>query len=145
MWELDHRKGWVPKNRCFQTVVLENTLENPLVSKGIKLVNPKGNQHWIFIGRIDAETEVPILWPPDAKSQLTEKTLMLGKTDSRRKRGQRYEMVGWHHWLNGHKSEQTPGDREGQGSLVCCSPWGRWESWLSDWTTTKRWGYMSTV
>ena len=128
MWELDHRKGWAPKNWCFQAVVLEYTLENPLVSKGIKPVNPKGDQHWIFIGRIDAENEVPIFWPPDAKSQLTEKTLMLGNTDSRRKRGQQYEMVGWHHWLNGHESEQTPGDSEGHGSLMYCGPWGCKES-----------------
>ena len=80
MWELDHKEGWVPKNWWFPTVVLEKTIESPL----IKPVNPKGNQPWIFIGRTDAEA--PILWPPDAKSQLMEKTLMLGKIEGRRRR-----------------------------------------------------------
>ena len=73
------------KNWCFWTVVLEKTLESPLNCKEIKLVNLKGNQSWIFTGRIDAEAEAPILWPHDVKSSL-EKTLMLGKTEVRRKR-----------------------------------------------------------
>ena len=77
LWELYHKEGWAPKNWCFQNVVLEKT---PLDWKEIKAVNPKGNQSWIFIGRTDAEAEAPILWPPDVKSQLTEKDLMLGKT-----------------------------------------------------------------
>ena len=72
-WELDHKEGRVPKNRCFQTVVLEKTLESPLDSKEIKPVNLIGNQPWIFIGRTDTEAEAPILWPPDAKNQLIEK------------------------------------------------------------------------
>ena len=70
MWELDHKKGWVLKNWCLQTAVLEKILESLLDSKEIKPVNPKGNQPWIFIGRTDAEAEAPILWPPDVKSQL---------------------------------------------------------------------------
>ena len=73
MWELDHKEGWVLKNRCFWTVVLEKTLENPLDCQEIKLVNPKGNQPWIFTGRTDAEAETPTLWPPDRKSQLSGK------------------------------------------------------------------------
>ena len=68
MWELDHKEGWAPKNWCFQTVVLEKTLESLWDCKEIKPVHPKGNQPWIFIGRIDFEAETPILWPPDAKS-----------------------------------------------------------------------------
>ena len=68
VWELDHKEGWVLKKWCFQTVVLEKTLESPSDSKEIKQVNPKGNQSWIFIGRTDAEAETPILWPPDAKN-----------------------------------------------------------------------------
>ena len=76
-----------PKNWCFWTVVLEKTLESPLDSKEIKLVNPKGNQHWIFTGRTDAEAETPILWPPDAKNWFIRKTLMLGKIEGRRIRG----------------------------------------------------------
>ena len=68
IWELDHKECWGPKNLCFWNVVLKNTLENPLDSKEIKPVNPKGNQSWIFIRRTDAEAEAPILWPPDAKN-----------------------------------------------------------------------------
>ena len=70
MWELNHKEGWVPKNWCFWIVVLEKTLENPLYCK-IKLVNPKGNQSWVFTGRTDAKA--PILWLPDVKSRLNGK------------------------------------------------------------------------
>ena len=77
MSELDHKEGWAPRNRCFWTVGLEKTLESPLDCKEIKPVNPKGNQPWIFIGRIDAET--PIFWLPHAKSQLIGKDLDAGK------------------------------------------------------------------
>ena len=90
-----------------------------MVCKEIKPVNPKGNQPWIFIGRTDAETEAPILWPLDAK------TLMLGKIEGSWRRGTTEdEMVGWHHQFPGHEFEQALGDGEGQGSLACCSPWG---------------------
>ena len=71
--ELDHKEGWALKNWCFWTVVLEKTLDSPVDCKEIKPVNPKGNQPWIFTGRTDAEAEAAILWPPDAKSQLTRK------------------------------------------------------------------------
>ena len=87
LWELDHKEDWGLKNWCFWTVVLEKTLESPLDCK-IKPVNPKGNQPWIFIERNVAETEAPILWPPDVESWLIEKTLMLGKIESKRRRGQ---------------------------------------------------------
>ena len=70
MWELACKENWVQKNWCFWTVVLEKTLESPLDCKEILPVNPKGNQSWIFIGRTDAEDELPILWPPDAKNWL---------------------------------------------------------------------------
>ena len=79
MWELDHKEGWVPKNRCLQTVVLEKTPESPLGSKEIQPVHPKGNWLWIFIGKTDAEAEAPILWPPDAKSQFIGKDPDAGK------------------------------------------------------------------
>ena len=109
-------------NWCFQTVVLEKTLVSPLDCKEIKPVNPKGNQPWIFIWRTDAET--PILWPPDVKSQLIRKDLDAMK-DWRQEKGMTEdEMVGRHHWLDGHEFELSPGDGEGQGSLACCSPWG---------------------
>jgi len=79
MWELDHKEGWGLKNWCFWIVVLQKTLKSLLDYKEITPVNPKGNQPWVFIGRTDAEGEELILWPPDVKNQLTEKTLMLGK------------------------------------------------------------------
>ena len=75
MWELDHKESWALKNWCFWIVVLEKTLESPWDCKEIKLVNPKGNQSWIFIGRTDVEAETLILWPPDAKSLLMGKDL----------------------------------------------------------------------
>ena len=107
-----------PKNGCFWIVLekIEKTLENPLDSKEIKPVHPKGNQPWIFIGGTDAEVEAPILWPPDVKSQLTGKDPDAGK-DWEQDDVAEDKMVGWHLWLNGHEFEQTPGDNEGQRSL----------------------------
>ena len=93
MWELDHKKGWALKNLCFQTVVLEKTLESPLKSEEIKPVNPKGNQTWIFIGRTDAEAEEPTFWPPDVKSQLMSKDPDSGK-DWAKKRS-RWQRIRW--------------------------------------------------
>ena len=130
IWELDHKEGWTPKNWCFQTVVLEKTLESPLECKEIKPVNPNGNQPGIFIGRTDAEA--PIFWPSDAKSWLTGKDTDAGKDWGQEEKGiTEDEMVEWHHildvnvgWLNGREFKQTQGDSEGQGSLVCCSSWG---------------------
>ena len=127
MWELDHKKGRVLKNWCFRNMVLERTLESLLDCKDIKLGHPKGNQPWIFIGRTDAE--VPILWPPDGKSQHIGKDPDAGKDWRQEEKGATEdEMVGWHHWLNGHEFEQIPGDSKGQGSLACCTPLGRKES-----------------
>ena len=112
MWELDHKKGWALKNGCFQTVVLEKTLESPLDCKEIQPVNPKGNQPWIFIGRTNAE--VLILWPPDVKSWLIRKNPDAGKDWRQGEKGMTEdEMVGWHHWLNAHEFEQALGDGEG--------------------------------
>ena len=85
MWKLDHVESWVPKNSCFWTVMLM-TLETPLDRKEIKSFNPKGKQPWIFIG--STVTEAPILWPPDARDNSLEKTLMLGETEGKRRRGQ---------------------------------------------------------
>ena len=121
MWELDLKEGWVLKNWCFQTVMLEKTLENPLDCK-IKSVNPKGNQPWVFIGRTDAKA--PILWPPDAMSWLIWKDPDAGKDRRQEEKGTTEdEMVGWHHWLNGQEFEKTLEDGEEQGSLACCRPW----------------------
>ena len=128
MWELDYKEDWTPKNQCFQTVVLEKTLESPLDSKETQPVNPKGNQPWIFIGRADAETEAPILWPSDAKRQLTGKDLDAGKDWGQKEKGvTEDEMAGWYHQCHGCESEQTPGDSEGQGRLAFCSPRGHKE------------------
>ena len=122
---LDHKEGRAPKNWYIWTVVLEKTLESPLDSKEIKLVSPKGNQSWIFIGRADAETEVPILWPPDVKSQFIRKDPGAGKDwTQEEKKMTEDKMAGWQHWLNGRESEQAPRD-EVQGSPECYSPWGR--------------------
>ena len=119
MWELDHKEGWAPKNWCFWTVVLEKTLESHLDSK-IKPLNPKGNQPWIFIGRTDAETEAPIFWPSDLKSWLSGKAPDAGKNWGQEEKGETEgKKVGWYHWLNGHESEQTQRDSDGQRSLVC--------------------------
>ena len=116
-------------------------------SKEIKPVNPKGNQPWIFTGRTDAETDAPILWPPDTKSWLIAKDPDAGKDWGQEEHGVTVdEMVGWHHRLNGHEFEQTPGDGEGQGSLVCCSPRVT-KSWtgFSNWTTTTGLGWLLAV
>ena len=111
--------------------MLDKTLESSLDSKEIKPVNPKGNPSWIFIERTDAE--VLILWPPDAKSELIGKDPDAGK-DWRQEKGMTEdEMVGWHHQLNEHEFEQTPGVGEGQGRLACYSPWGRKESDMTEW------------
>ena len=95
---------------------------SPLDCKEIQPVHPKGDQSWIFIGRTDAEA--PILWPPYVKNWLTRKDPDTGKDWWQKEKGVTKDMmVGWHHWLNGHEFEQTQGDSEGQGSLICCSLW----------------------
>ena len=140
IWELDYKEGWAPKNWCFQIVVLKKTLESLLVSKQIKPVNPKGNQSWILIGRTDAEPKIQyfgyVMWRTDS----LEKTLILGKTEGRRRRGQQKQ-----------KMRQVDGIinsvdmslsklwdiAEGQGSLTCCSPWGCKESDMTEWLNNK--------
>ena len=125
MWELDYKESWALKNWCFWTVVLEKTLECPLDYKDIQPVNPQGNQSWILIGRIDAEAEIPILWPPDASNCLIGKVLDAGKDWRQEQKGvTEAEMVGVHHQLDGHEFEQALGAGDGQGNMVYCSPWG---------------------
>ena len=95
----------------------------------------KVTQSWIFIGRIDAEDEAPIIWLPDAKRWLIGKDPDAGKDWGQDEKGTTEdEMVGWHHWLNGHEFEPAPGDGDRQGSLVCHSPWGNRVArvWLSE-------------
>ena len=136
MLELDHKEGWAPKNWFFQSVVLEKTLESPLDCKEIKPVNPKGNQSWIIIGRTDAETTM--LWPPDAKNWFTGRDPDAGKDwRQKEKRVAENEMVRQYYQLNRHESEQTPGDSEEEGSLMCCKSMGsQSQTQLSDWTIT---------
>ena len=126
MWELNHKEGRAPKNWCFWTVVLEKILDNPLGRKEIKPVNLKGNQSWTFIGKTDAKAETPILWPPDASSQLIGKDSDVGKDWRWKEKGATEdEMIGWHHWFNGHEPGQTLGDGEVRESwCAVCSPWG---------------------
>ena len=90
---VDHKEGWTSKNWCFRIVVLEKTFKRPLDCKEIKPVNPKGNQHWIFIRRTDAEAEAPILWPPDKKNWLIRKDPDAGKDWGRRRRG--WQRMRW--------------------------------------------------
>ena len=121
-WTIKKAKNW-----CFWIVVPEKTLESPLDIKEIKSVNPKGNQPCIFFGRTDAEAPAPapVLWPLDAKSQLTGKDLMLGKIKGNRRR--RWQRMRWSDSIINSMDmslSKLPGDSGGQRSLACCSPWG---------------------
>ena len=138
MQEFNHKEVWVPKDWCFQTVVLEKTLESPLDSKEIKPVNPKGNKAWILIGRTDAVVEAPILWPPGVKYRLIGKDPDAGKDWGQEEKGMTEdEMVEWLHRLNGHEFEQTLGDSGGQEILACCSPWDRKELGMTEQLNSK--------
>ena len=128
MWELDCEEGWVLKNGCFWTVVLEKTLESPLDCKEIQPVHSEGDQSWVFFGRTDAKAETPVLWPPLAKSWLIGKDSDAGRDWGQEKGMTEDEMAGWHHRLDGHEFEWTPGFGDGQGGLVCCCSWDCKES-----------------
>ena len=123
MWELGHNEGWAPKNWCFPTLELVKTLESPLDCKGIKSVNSKGNQPWIFIEGL--------MWELQYFGHLMQKAKLFGKNPDAGKDWREQEKgvtedekVGWHHWFNAHEFEQIPGYSEGRESLACCSPQG---------------------
>ena len=141
MRDLDCEESWVPKNWCFWTVVLEKTLESPLDCKEIQTVHSKGDQFWVFIGRTDAEAETPILWPNDVKSWLTGKDPDAGRDWRQEEKGTTEdEMTGWHHRLDGHEFEWTPGVGDEEGGLACCDSWGCKESDTTeqlDWTELR--------
>ena len=133
IWELDYKESWVLKNWCFWPIVLEKTLRVLGTAKRskqsiLKEINP------------EYSSEGLMLKPPDAKSQLIRKDPDAGKGwRQKEKRATEDENVGWHHWLNGFELGQTPGDGEGQGSLVCCSSWvTKSRTWLSGWKTTEQ-------
>ena len=138
-WTL-YKEGWAPKNWCCRTVVLEKILESPFDRKEIKPVNPKGNQPWIFIGRTDTEAETQYFGHLMQRPNSLEKTLMLGKTEGRRRRGQK-RMDSWMasltKWACICEHGQTPGSNEGQRSLAWCSSMGsQSRTWLSGQMTT---------
>ena len=128
MWELDYKENWAPKNWCFWTVLLEKTLESPLDCKEIQPVRSEGEQPWDFFGRDDAKAETPVLWPPHVKIWLIWKDPDAGTDWGHKEKGAiEDEIVGWHHWLNGHEFGWTLGVGDGEGGLACCSSWGRKE------------------
>ena len=134
MWKLDCKESWVLKNWCFWTLVLEKSLESHLDCKEIQLVHPKWNQFWLFIGRTDAESETPVLWPPDVKNWLIWKDPDSGKDWRQEEKGSTEdEVVRWHHRLNAHEFESTPALGDGQGGLACCSPWRHKELDMTEW------------
>ena len=129
MWELDCEEGWVPKNWCFWTAVLEKTLESPLDCKEIQPVHSEGHQPWDFFGGNDAEAETPVLWPHHVKSWLIGKDSDAGRDWGQEEKGTTEdEMDGWHHSLHGRESGWTLGVGDGQGGLACYDSWGHKES-----------------
>ena len=143
MCELDCEESWVSKNWCFWIAVLERTLESPLDCKEIQPVHPKGDQSWVFIGRTDAEAETPILWPRHVKSWLIGKDPDAGRDWGQEEKGTTEdEMAGWHHWLDAHEFEWTPGVVDGQGGLACCDSWGHKEL---DTTEQRNWTATTTI
>ena len=143
IWELVYKESWALRNWCLWTVVLEKTLESPLDCKEIQPVHPTGDQSWVFTGSTDVEAETAVLWPPVVQSWLIWKDPDAGKDWGQEEKGMTEdEMVGRHHWLNGHGFGWTPGVCKGQGGLACCGSWGLKES---DTTQPLNWFSIYTV
>ena len=138
MWELNCEESWEPKNWCFWTAVLEETLESPLDCKEIQPVHSKGDQSWVFFGRNDAKAETSVLWPPHVKSWLIGKDCDAGRDWRQEETGTiEDEMDGCHHWLDGCEFEWPPGVGDEQGGLACCNLWGHRVG--HDWATELNW------
>ena len=125
LWKVDHKEGRAPKNWCFWTVVLEKTLESPWTARRsnqsiLKEISPEYSLDGLML---KLQSFSHLMWTADS----LEKPLMQERSKSEKKATED-EMVGWYHWFNGHEIGQVPGDNEGQGSLVCCSPWSCKES-----------------
>ena len=145
MWKLNCEESWALKNWCFWIVVLGKTLENPLDCKEIQPDHSKGDQSWVFIGSTNAEAETPILWPPHEKSWLIGKDSDAGRDWGQEEKGTiEDEMAGWHHRLDGHEFEWTPGVGDGQRGLACCVSWGRKESDTTERTELNWFSLMMT-
>ena len=133
-WTIKKAEHW--RIDAFWTVVLEKTLESPLDCKEIQLVHPKGHQY--SLEGLMLKLKLQYFGHLMRRTDSFEKTLMLGTIEDRRRRGlTEDEMVGWHHWLNGHEFKQSPRDGEGQGSLACCKPWGCKESDMTEWLNSN--------
>ena len=142
---MDVRVGLWRKLSTKELMLLKCGVEDSWESLGLQgdPTSPKGNQSWIFIGRTDAEAETPILWPPDSKNWLVRKDPEAGKDWRQEEKGMiEDEMAGWYHQLDGHEFEQASGVDDGQGSLVCCSPWSHKKSDMTGWLN---WTETSTV
>ena len=130
----------------YLTVLLEKTLESPLVCKVIQPLHSKGDASWVFFGRNDAKAETPVLWPPHAKSWLIGKDCDAGRACGQEEKGMTEdEMAGWHQGLDGCEFEWTPGVGDGQGGLACCNLWGRKESNMTEWLNWSKLNLWKTV